>query len=373
MVWRYFIYTDNTGDPRTPLGAFTWGVYMKHSCVLGLTIFASTYTWYLSLPTTSLAGNSAVYQSAPVFVFLFSVPILGERVTALKVFAVFMCIGGSAAVAFLGAAPTMDPVTWFNNSIIDPNSGGARIVKTLTDSNLTAGMCVTACKEYTPPSDGRAGIGMMTFERLNGVDSVPGQCLNGTTVASCDAVTFLADENTPQTVACELWQCDPCGYLTNATRGSAEAGHSAELTHSQQTAGGYIWCLVSVILYAAYEVLYKKYATRDGDPFPIANSQRFFGMLGVAAVALVWPLLFVWPFPPSDLCAAQWPSVPGTWGWIVVVSVADTCFNVFLLITIVLTSPLFTAVGTILVIPLSALADYLIKGDVLAPKVIPFS
>ena len=53
--------------------------------MLGIAIFGSTYTWYLSLPLTSVAGNSAVYQSAPVFVFLFSVPLLGESVTVLKV------------------------------------------------------------------------------------------------------------------------------------------------------------------------------------------------------------------------------------------------------------------------------------------------
>jgi drug/metabolite transporter (DMT)-like permease len=61
-----------------------------------------------------------------------------------------------------------------------------------------------------------------------------------------------------------------------------------------------------------------------------------------------------------------WPS-SAQWKWIVVASICDTAFNLFLLITIVLTNPLFTSVGTILVIPLSTLADYLLHGTLLAP------
>lgn len=69
--------------------------------VLGVGIFASTYTWYFSLDQTSVAGmshigvlmtyhvntmsgNSAVYQSAPVFVFLLSIPLLNEKVCNWK-------------------------------------------------------------------------------------------------------------------------------------------------------------------------------------------------------------------------------------------------------------------------------------------------
>ena len=38
------------------------------------------------------------------------------------------------------------------------------------------------------------------------------------------------------------------------------AGYSAEIEAPDiDSIGGYAWCLVSVILYAGYEVVYKKY------------------------------------------------------------------------------------------------------------------
>ena len=45
--------------------------------------------------------------------------------------------------------------------------------------------------------------------------------------------------------------------------------------------------------------------------------------------------------------------------------ICDTSFNLFLVVTIVLTSPLFTSVGTILVIPISTLIDYVWHGTIL--------
>ena len=83
---------------------------------------------------------------------------------------------------------------------------------------------------------------------------------------------------------------------------------------------GYAWCIISVLLYAGFEVLYKKYACNDDDPYPVANSQRFFGLLGVAAVTpmtstswlthmalLALPPPPPPPPPPSPLS----PAVPG--------------------------------------------------------------
>jgi drug/metabolite transporter (DMT)-like permease len=57
-----------------------WGAF------LGVGIFASSYTWYISLSKTSFGGNAAVYQTAPVFVFILSVMLLGEKVRACVVF-----------------------------------------------------------------------------------------------------------------------------------------------------------------------------------------------------------------------------------------------------------------------------------------------
>ena len=56
------------------------------------------------------------------------------------------------------------------------------------------------------------------------------------------------------------------------------------------------------------------------------------------------------------------------WLLIVLNTIADVVLNIFLLLTIMLTSPLFASVGCILVIPLSSLADYFISGKVLPSR-----
>ena len=36
-----------------------------------------------------------------------------------------------------------------------------------------------------------------------------------------------------------------------------------------------------------------RYVTDNNDPVPIANSQRFLGLIGVMTLVLVWPLFFI--------------------------------------------------------------------------------
>eukprot|EP00040_Diaphanoeca_grandis_P039468 m.259143 g.259143 ORF g.259143 m.259143 type:complete len:394 (-) comp37611_c0_seq1:108-1289(-) len=248
-LWKLCLapVTTYENDPKNlgrGMGLFSWRTYLKWSTGLGIVIFASTYTWYLSLPLTSMAGNSAVYMTAPVFVFIFSVPLLKEKVTFLKVLATLLCVAGSAVVAVYGSA-------------------------------------------------------------------------------------------------------------------GASSGDDSFI--------GYVWVIVSVVLYSGFEVFYKKYTCDPEDPFPVANSQRFFGMCGIAAVLTMWPFFFVFndihgtygePFTLPD-----WDAVP----LVIIISLADTMFNVFLLLTILLSSPLFTSIGTVAVIPLTSLTDYLYRDLTLTP------
>eukprot|EP00040_Diaphanoeca_grandis_P004270 m.27840 g.27840 ORF g.27840 m.27840 type:complete len:395 (-) comp15820_c0_seq1:115-1299(-) len=220
------------------LGAFDWYTYCKLSLALGLALFASTYTWYISFESTSAGGNSAVYQSAPIFVFLFSVPILKEKVTILKVVSVCICVGGVVGVILLS------------------ESGGGG------------------------------------------------------------------------------------------------------------TAGGYMWLLLSVLLYSGFEVFYKKYACSDQDPHPIANAQRFFGMCGLACVLTLWPMFFI--LDAVGLEKFELP-VGEMWGHIITLVLCDTLFNTFLVLTILLSSPLFAAVGTNLVIPSTIVVEYLWHGTTVPP------
>mmetsp|Transcript_78 Transcript_78/g.175 ORF Transcript_78/g.175 Transcript_78/m.175 type:complete len:386 (-) Transcript_78:70-1227(-) len=241
LLWRSCILGDDADTFNTGRGngAFSWSYYLKWSTFLGVGIFASSYTWYISLGETSFGGNAAVYQTAPVFVFILSVMMLGETVTVFKCFAVLLSVAGCAVLS------------------LENSQGG------------------------------------------------------------------------------------------------------------KDSAIGYVWEIGSVILYAVYEVFYKKYCCDDSDTFPTANSQRFFGTTGVMSLLVLWPLFFA--FDKTGYEKFEWPTSDQVY-YIVIVAACDTIFNLFLVVTILLTSPLFTSVGTILVIPIGCLVDYLWKDTELAPK-----
>lgn len=121
---------------------------------------------------------------------------------------------------------------------------------------------------------------------------------------------------------------------------------------------GYVWEIGSVVLYAVYEVFYKKFCCDDNDTFPTANSQRFFGLAGLLTLLTIWPLFFL--LDHTGVEPFRWPTREELY-YIIIVSLCDTLFNLFLVVTILLTSPLFTSVGTILVIPLGCLVDWYFK------------
>ena len=113
------------------------------------------------------------------------------------------------------------------------------------------------------------------------------------------------------------------------------------------------------------QVLYKRYLTSDTDPMPTANANRFFGVLGLMTLLTVWPMFFI--LDVTEIEPFLMPS-PRQAKLIAVIAVCDTAFNAFLLLCILLTSPLFTSVGTILVIPITSLVGYLAHGTVLPAK-----
>lgn len=104
---------------------------------------------------------------------------------------------------------------------------------------------------------------------------------------------------------------------------------------------------------------FKKYCTVPDDPYPVANSQRFFSMCGLVGVFTMWPLFFIldatgyekFHFPDSD-----------TLPKVVLMMALDVGFNSFLVLTVLLSSPLFTSVGTNMVIPCTVATDYLLHG-----------
>lgn len=93
----------------------TIGLYFIRSYYL----IVAGYTWYLSLPETSVSANTAIYNSSCTIVFLISVFALGEDVTLYKVgipcqlklitsqvLSVALCVGGVIVISIFGHKPS---------------------------------------------------------------------------------------------------------------------------------------------------------------------------------------------------------------------------------------------------------------------------
>ena len=95
---------------------------------------------------------------------------------------------------------------------------------------------------------------------------------------------------------------------------------------------------ITVILYALFEVLYKKLATKKDDTAPVMNGVRFLGYMGVHTLLWLWPLLIVFHFTGVEVF--ELPSLDNV-GLMTLNAFLDVIFNAGLLVCIALSSPLF--------------------------------
>jgi drug/metabolite transporter (DMT)-like permease len=93
-----------------------------------------------------------------------------------------------------------------------------------------------------------------------------------------------------------------CPNSTSVSASAARAGHGVEAAEAQAPSSegyGYVMCLLSTTLYAVFEVAYKRFACDEKDDFPLANSQRFLGLIGLSCLA------FTWVFPILDVTGIE--------------------------------------------------------------------
>ena len=95
---------------------------------------------------------------------------------------------------------------------------------------------------------------------------------------------------------------------------------------------------ITVILYALFEVLYKRLATRKDDTAPVMNGVRFLAYMGVHTLLWLWPLLIVFHFTGVEVF--ELPSLDNI-GLMTLNAFFDVIFNASLLVCIALSSPLF--------------------------------
>jgi len=64
--------------------------------------FASGLFWYVSLPLTTVGVNTAVYQASCIFIYIFSIFLLKEKITLGKILSVGICVGGVVILSLYG-------------------------------------------------------------------------------------------------------------------------------------------------------------------------------------------------------------------------------------------------------------------------------
>ncbi len=79
----------------------------------------------------------------------------------------------------------------------------------------------------------------------------------------------------------------------------------------------------------------------------------FLGLTGLSTLLMYWPLFFILHYSGMEIF--EWPT-PTQWNVILISSILDVFFNMLLLLAILLMSPLFVSVGSLLTIPLSIVA-----------------
>lgn len=130
---------------------------------------------------------------------------------------------------------------------------------------------------------------------------------------------------------------------------------------------GYIAVIVSTVLYAIYEVLYRSLCvdtTVKDRVLYMSNSFFVLGMLGFWNLVIVWPVFFL--ANATGWESFEWPPLDAL-PYLIGAAAVDSVFQILLYIGILISSPLFISVGCMLSIPGSIVADYIFHSTVLPP------
>eukprot|EP00301_Raphidiophrys_heterophryoidea_P024890 c8213_g2_i2.p1 GENE.c8213_g2_i2~~c8213_g2_i2.p1 ORF type:complete len:216 (+),score=41.33 c8213_g2_i2:155-802(+) len=72
--------------------------YIPAATGLGVVYTVGSYLWYISLKHTVASANNAIFQSSCAFIYLLSIPLLGEPFSWQKCAAIVVSLGGVVVV-----------------------------------------------------------------------------------------------------------------------------------------------------------------------------------------------------------------------------------------------------------------------------------
>lgn len=300
-----------TGAPLLP-GPVPAAQLILVGLALSMVGVGVSWTWYLSLNHTAAAVNAAIFQSSAAAVFALSVPLLGERATITKVAALSTCLVGVAVVASAPAPPSAD-------GEVTPSPVGY----------------VWVCVATLLYALFQVLYGRFTEQRVT------------TCVDICRRGYVSAHSAEERRAAVRTRDVSEGGKSESEFVETAEAPLISTPASLEPPAGS---PAVSPVM----------------TPIEQAEISAFMvGVLGVGVLALTWPLFFVLDATGAEPFA--WPS-PEAARKIGISCALDTAFSASLLLCILLTTPLYTSLASILVVPFTALADWVLHGFAPTPQ-----
>eukprot|EP01138_Halocafeteria_seosinensis_P012994 gb/GECG01013272.1/.p1 GENE.gb/GECG01013272.1/~~gb/GECG01013272.1/.p1 ORF type:complete len:454 (+),score=40.94 gb/GECG01013272.1/:1-1362(+) len=286
-------------------------------CILSFLLFIVAWLWYVSLPLTTVAANNSIYQSISVFVFIFSVWLVREKVTIQKVFAVVISVVGLVLVAI---APE-------RTSGGDSNPTALGYVWVI-GSTVLYGLYEVLYKKYMEPEEDQEELkkssrGTSVFSEVT-IDTIEYSTTDPGSVITDDRSLNFRESKNSYSLGTEN------DTLMRRDSGQSITKHSNILIQAEAS-----MCMLALI--------------------------------GFYTLVLMWPIFPL--FNATKVEIWQWPSkehlqiLTGN-------AFMDGFYNVVLLYGIMLVSPLFMSVGTMLVVPVSIFVDHFVHDTKLSPEAI---
>jgi drug/metabolite transporter (DMT)-like permease len=100
-IWYIFCVFRKNPNPHEVRQPITKRVFLSAG-LFSILSYASGLFWYQSIPLTTIGVNTAVYQASCVFIYIFSIFLLREKITLGKMFSVLLCLGGVVIITVYG-------------------------------------------------------------------------------------------------------------------------------------------------------------------------------------------------------------------------------------------------------------------------------
>lgn len=271
--------------------------------VYSVLVYVVVYTWYLSLSRTFVSVNTAIYNSSCVFVFVFSVAVLKEKVSLLKIVAVVCCLGGVVMLCVDGLS---------SDDKSTKKKGGGDDAKNDVWGYV---LVIVSTMLYS--------LYEVLFKRWGSYK-----------------------ETQPTLVVAER---SSINYDEHDRDNYHDHDHDDQHYHEEEEEAG------ASGKSSGREQMWKRLKV-------VEHTMLFIGLLGVWTILLAWPGIII--VDKTGIESFELPHGKSLQGILITMGL-DALFNCLLILGIVISSPLFISVGSLLTIPASVVSDWLLHGTVL--------